>query len=202
MNKFFGDVMILGISGSPRKQTTNYVLSYALEKLENEGFKTEFFTVNGKKIEPCLHCDYCLKNKECIQKDGMDELYKLFPIVNGIIMASPMHNGGITAQLKAIMDRCRALYAVDTNILRNKIGMSIAVGGDRSGGQELAIQQINTFYILNGIIPVGGGMFGANLGACFWSQDSLDSIKKDVEGFKTLERTLNCFIKTYNHYIK
>jgi len=42
--------------------------------------------------------------------------------------------------------------------------MAIAVGGDRIGGQELAIQQIITFYILNGIIPVSGGSFGANLG--------------------------------------
>ncbi|MDR2874029.1 MAG: flavodoxin family protein [Methanobrevibacter sp.] len=195
-------MMILGISGSPRNQTTNYVLNNALEKLEAEGFKTVLFSVNGKKIGPCLHCDYCLENKECIQKDDMSELYKLLPIVRGIIMASPMHNGGISAQLKAVMDRCRALYAIDTNILGNKIGMSIALGGDRSGGQELAIQQINTFYIINGIIPVGGGMFGANLGACFWSQDSLDGIKKDDEGFKSLERTLNCFIKAYYQYMK
>lgn len=36
------------------------------------------------------------------------------------------------------MDRTRALEAVDYNILRGKIGMSIAVGGDRTGGQDFA----------------------------------------------------------------
>jgi multimeric flavodoxin WrbA len=194
--------MILGICGSPREQTTQYVLKHALEELEKEGFETKFFSVKSKKIAPCLHCDYCLTNKECIQKDDMTTVYELLQKADGIIMASPMHFGGITAQLKAIMDRCQALLAIDINILRGKVGMSIAVGGDRSGGQELAIQQINTYYILNGIIPVGGGSFGANLGACFWSQDTLEGIKEDEYGFKTLKKTLKNFIHTNNQIIK
>ncbi|MDR2623943.1 MAG: flavodoxin family protein [Methanobrevibacter sp.] len=194
--------MILGICGSPRRQSTEYVLKYALGELEREGFKSESFFVSGKKIAPCLHCDYCLKNKECIQKDDMFEVYDSIKCSDGIIMASPIHNGGITAQLKAVMDRCRALYAIDMNILRGKIGMSITVGGDRIGGQELAIQEINTFYILNGIIPVGGGMFGANLGPCFWSQDSVEKIKKDEYGFEALNKTLKFFIQTYNQVNK
>jgi multimeric flavodoxin WrbA len=194
--------LILGICGSPRKQATDYVLHFALESLEEEGFETEFFGVRGKKIAPCIHCDYCLKKKECVQKDDMQDLYELLQKADGIIIASPMYNGGISAQIKAIMDRCRALGAIDINSLRGKIGMSITVGGDRSGGQELAIQQINTYYILNGIIPVGGGAFGANLGPCFWSQDTLDGVKKDEYGFKTLKKTLKYFVDTYKKVIK
>jgi multimeric flavodoxin WrbA len=78
--------------------------------------------------------------------------------------------------------------------------MSIAVGGDRAGGQELAIQQINTFYIIRGIIPVGGGSYGANLGACFFSKDSLDGIKNDEYGFKSLDKTLKNFIDFLRKY--
>ena len=55
--------MILGICGSPRDQTTNYVLNIALSKLKNNSFKTIDFEVRGKDIHPCQHCDYCLKNK-------------------------------------------------------------------------------------------------------------------------------------------
>jgi len=91
------------------------------------------------------------------------------------------------------MDRTRALGAVDYNFLRNKVGMAISVGGDRSGGQELAIQQIFTYYILTGMIPVGGGAFGANLGANFWSQDTLDGVKQDEEGFRGLRKTVKRF---------
>jgi multimeric flavodoxin WrbA len=190
--------MILGICGSPRKQSTEYILKYALGELEKKGFQVKYFSVSGKKIAPCLHCNYCLENKVCIQKDDMFEIYDSIKNSDGMIMASPVHNGGITAQLKAVMDRCRSLYAIDINILRGKVGMSVAVGGDRVGGQELSIQEINTFYILNGIIPVGGGMFGANLGPCFWSQDSVEDVKNDKYGFEALDKTLKFFIQTYN----
>ncbi len=185
--------MIVGICGSPRKQSTEYVLREALNMLEKKGFQTEFFTVRGKQIGFCTHCDYCLENKECNIMDDMNELYPLLKKAEGIIIATPVYNGGISAQTKAVIDRCRALAAADRNIFRYKVGMAMAVGGDRIGGQELAIQQILTFYMLNGIIPVSGGPFGANLGATFWSRDTLGGVKKDEEGFRSLRKTVRKF---------
>jgi multimeric flavodoxin WrbA len=185
--------MIVGICGSPREQATEYVLREALDMLEKLGFKTEFFTVRGKKIGFCTHCDHCLKHKDCIIVDDMSSLYSLLKDSEGIIIATPVYTGGISAQTKAVMDRCRALVAADKNFFRYKVGMAIAVGGDRIGGQELAIQQIITFYILNGIIPVSGGSFGANLGATFWSKDTLEGVKKDEEGFRSLRKTIKKF---------
>ena len=186
---------VIGICGSPRKQATEYVLKKALDILEDAGYETEFFTVRGKDLSPCKHCDYCLKKKECITKDDMYTLYDLLPRTKGIIMATPVYNGGLSAQTKIIIDRCRALHMKDYDILRGKTGMAIAVGGDRAGGQELAIQQIHTFYIANGVIPVSGGAFGANLVACFWSKDTLEGVKKDKEGFRSLQKTLKMFIR-------
>jgi len=185
--------MILGICGSPRQKTTEYILKEALSLLEKAGFKTEFFTVRGKDVKFCNHCDYCIKNYECIIKDDIQVLYPLLREANGIIMATPVYNGGVTAQLKAVMDRSRALAASNPEVFKYKIGMAIAVGGDRIGGQELAIQQITTFYILNGMIPVSGGPFGANLGATFWSKDTLEDAMRDKEGFRNLRKTLKRF---------
>jgi multimeric flavodoxin WrbA len=187
--------VIVGICGSPRKQATDYVLNEALKILEKRGFETQFFGVRGKDISPCRHCDYCLRKKECVMKDDMYEVYDLLKDAEGIVIASPMYNGGISAQTKAVMDRCRALGAADYDSLRYKVGMGISVGGDRAGGQELALQQIHTFYILNGIIPISGGSFGANLGANFWSKDTLDGVKADKDGFKSLKKTINMFVK-------
>ncbi len=187
--------MIVGICGSPRKQATEYVLREALNMLEKMGFETQFFTVRGKKIGFCRHCDHCLKNKECAVKDDMYELYPLLKDAEGIVIATPVYNGGVSAQTKAVMDRCRALGAADRDFFRYKVGMAIAVGGDRIGGQEVAIQQILTFYILNGIIPVSGGSFGANLGATFWSKDTLEGVKEDEEGFRSLKKTVKKFAR-------
>jgi len=185
--------MIVGICGSPRKQATEYVLREALRILERMGFETVFFTVRGKNIGFCRHCDHCLEHHECIIMDSMYELYPLLNDSKGIIIATPVYNGGISAQTKAVMDRCRALLAADRDFFRCKVGMAIAVGGDRIGGQELAIQQIISFYTLNGIIPISGGSFGANLGATFWSKDTLKGVKKDEEGFRSLRKTVRKF---------
>jgi multimeric flavodoxin WrbA len=190
--------MILGICGSPRKQATELVLTEALRILEEMGFKTELFTVRGKNIGFCQHCDYCLRKKECKLKDDMFMLYPLLKEAKGLILATPVYNGGVSGQIKVIMDRCRALLVAHPDALRRKVGMAIAVGGDRMGGQELAIQQIMTFYLLNGTIPVSGGSFGANLGATFWSKDSLKETKLDQEGFRSLRKTVKRFAELLN----
>jgi len=185
--------LIVGISGSPRNQATEHVLKEALKMLETAGFKTRFFTVRDKDISFCTHCDYCLKNKGCVFKDDMNEAYDLFEKADGIVFATPVYNGGVSAQTKTVIDRCRALVAADKNFFKHKVGMAIAVGGDRNGGQEQAIQQILTFYILNGMIPISGGFFGANLGATFWSKDTLKDVKEDEEGFRSLKKTVKRF---------
>ena len=186
-------MLIVGFCGSPREQATDYVLKIALEELKKQGFETVFFTVKGKTINYCIHCDYCLENKVCIFKDDMQEVYSLLKKANGIIFATPVYNVGVSAQTKAIMDRCRAAAAGEKNFFKNKIGIGIALGGDRIGGQEAALTQIITFYILNAIQPVSGGYFGSNLGATFWTKDTLEGVKKDLEGFRSLKKTLKKF---------
>lgn len=190
--------MIVGICGSPRNGATEYVLREALATLELKELPTAFFTVRDKNIGFCRHCDHCLEYKECIINDDMKIVYSLLKQAEGIIIATPVYNGGVSAQIKALLDRCRALLAAEPNVFKNKIGMAIAVGGDRIGGQEPAIQQIHTFYILNGAIPVSGGPFGANLGANFWSRDTLKGVKEDKEGFRSLKKTIKRFTEALN----
>ena len=188
--------MILGISGSPRNMATEHILGMALKMLEEKGYETELFAMRGKNISPCRHCDYCLKNKECIVKDDMYQLYPLIREAEGFVLATPVYNGSMSAQMKIAIDRTRATLAAEPRSLRRKPGMAIAVGGDRMGGQELAVQQIHTFYILNGMIPVSGGFFGANLGATFWSHDTLEEAEKDEEEFRSLRKTTRRFAET------
>lgn len=192
---------VFGICASPRKSTTEHVLNEALDILQGHDFETEKFNCQGKDLKPCMHCDYCIENKECIIKDDMVEVYKNLREADGIILATPVQSGSVSAQLSIIMDRTRALEAVDYNLLRGKIGMSIAVGGDRTGGQDFAHLSNITYFMIHGIIPVSGGPFGSNLGASFWSQDSIDEIKKDEYGMESLNRTLHEFENFLNKYI-
>ena len=195
-------MIIVGICGSPRQQATEHILKEALQKLAEQGFKTRFFTVRGKNISFCTHCDHCLEHKECVFKDDMQEVYTLLKEAKGIIFATPVYNGGVSAQTKAVMDRCRAVVAGDCKFFKYKVGMGIALGGDRIGGQEAALQQIHMFYVLNGMVPVSGGFFGANLGATFWTKDTLEGVKQDEEGFRSLKKTVKKFAAFLKKYEK
>jgi multimeric flavodoxin WrbA len=187
--------MILGVSGSPRNRATEYVLRQALNQLNLAGYETTFWGGRGKTFGFCNHCDYCLKGEGCVIDDDIQELYTLLEQADAYVFATPVYNGSVSGQLKAVMDRTRALFASNSKVLRYKPGFAIAVGGDRAGGQEHAIQQLLNYYTMSGAVPVSGGFFGANLGASFWSKDTLKGVKEDEEGFRTLDKSLKRLIK-------
>ncbi|MDR0372087.1 MAG: flavodoxin family protein [Nitrososphaerota archaeon] len=191
-------MLIVGVSGSPRNQATEYALTQALETLKEQGFETKLWTVRAKSIKYCVHCNFCLTNKVCAFQDDLKELYDSFAAANGLIFATPVYLGGISAQLKTVLDRTRSLVAADKNFFNGKVGMGITVGGDRTGGQELAQLQLHTFYLIYGMISVGGGPFGANLGANLWSKDTLEGVKLDAEGMHELKKTT----KRFGEYIE
>ncbi|MFX1365653.1 MAG: flavodoxin family protein [Promethearchaeota archaeon] len=185
--------LLLGICGSPRKQGTEYAIQYALNYAANKfGFETEFWSVRNKKINFCLHCDYCIREKKgCINKDDMEELYSKLEEAKFYLFGTPIFQGNLSGQLKTVIDRCRALVAKNSNVFKDKIGAALALGGDRSGGQEIAIRSILDFYLQNHIITVSGGAFGANLGASLWSQDmGKKGIEMDEEGLRTIRKVI------------
>lgn len=185
--------LLLGVCGSPRNQGTEYAVRYALNfAAESFGFETEFWTVRGKEINFCKNCDYCIRNKNgCVQKDSMEELYPNLEAARFILFGTPVYQGNLSAQLKAVMDRCRALIAKNPYVFLNKIGIALAVGGDRSGGQEPSIRTILDFYLQNGFFTVSGGAFGANLGACLWTKDQgKEGVEKDEEGLRSIRKVI------------
>ncbi len=185
--------LLLGICGSPRKQGTAYAVEYALtyasEKFE---FDTEFWTVRGKEIKYCTHCDYCIREKKgCINEDDVQKLYHMLEEAKFLLIGTPVFQGNLSGQLKTILDRCRGLVAKNPNVFKGKYGIALAVGGDRSGGQEIAIRSVLDFYQQNHIISVSGGAFGANLGASLWSRDNgKEGVQKDQEGLKTIRKVI------------
>jgi multimeric flavodoxin WrbA len=184
---------LLGICGSPRNQGTEFAVNYALNHAtEKYGFKTEFWTVRGKQIKYCIHCDYCIREKKgCVHKDDLQELYIKVENAKFLLFGTPVFQGNLSGQLKTVMDRFRALVAMNPSVFKNKIGMALAVGGDRNGGQEIAIRSILDFYQQNHIISVSGGAFGANLGASLWSNDrGKEGVENDEEGLRAIRKVI------------
>lgn len=191
-------IRLFGISGSPRKGATHYIVQEALRYAkEKHGAETEYFSAMGKKLNFCIHCDYCIREKKgCIHDDDMHDVYLKLKWADALIIGTPVYQGMVSGQTKVIIDRCRAIAAQNPEFILNKPGAALAVGGDRIGGQEPSMQAILNFYIINEAIPVGGGSFGANLGGAFWSKDKgADGAKEDKEGSKSMQKTVNRLIK-------
>jgi multimeric flavodoxin WrbA len=175
-------IRLLGISGSPRKKSTDYIVNEALRfAQEKYGAEVEYFSARGKEMKFCIHCDHCVRKKEgCIHKDDLVDLYDKMLWADAWIIGTPVYQGTLSAQTKTIMDRCRAVVARNPKSFMNKVGAAAAVGGDRIGGQEPAIQNILNFYVISEMIPVAGGSFGSNLGGTFWSQDRVQKVLQKI----------------------
>ena len=192
-------IKLFGISGSPRIAATDWIIKEALRYAEEKwNAKTRYFSVRGKKLNFCLHCDHCIKEGSCIHDDAMKDIYSGFEWADAILIGTPVYQGTLSGQAKVVLDRMRAFAASNPHGLRGKIGAAVADGGDRIGGQELAIRAITDFYVINEMVPVGGGSFGANLGATFWSKDKgADGVKADKEGLKSLYKTVDRLVDVW-----
>ena len=191
-------IKLLGISGSPRLQSTDFVVREALSYArDHHGADVDYFSVHRKSIAFCTHCDYCVKKKRgCYFKDDMLEVYPKMQWADAWVLGSPSYQGQISGQLKAVLDRCRALAAEDPRVFYNKVGAGICVGGDRNGGQEPALHSMIDFYLINEMIPVGGGSFGANLGGALWSKDKgKEGAKADEEGLAAVRRVVDRLVE-------
>jgi multimeric flavodoxin WrbA len=99
---------VLILIGSPRKKGSTAVLSAeAARALNEQGVETETVFLNDLKIKGCQACYWCKKNDvaDCAVKDDMQTLHQLMKECDGMIVASPIYFGGVTAQTKAWLDR-------------------------------------------------------------------------------------------------
>ena len=97
---------ILIISGSPRKGGNTELLAEAFAKGAAEHHQVEIVSVRDYKVNPCLGCNACFKtNGICAQKDDMPVIYEKMSQADMLVIASPVYFYGLSAQLKAVIDR-------------------------------------------------------------------------------------------------
>src|SRR6056297_1780827 len=183
-----GMAIILGISGSPRKGATDFAVREALKEAEKiPEIETRYWTVRGKKIGYCVHCDACIRNKSmCIIKDDLQELEELVLQADGFIIGSPVYDMNVSAQLAAVFNRLRPMYLVHPGHLQNKVGAALSTGGTRHGGQETTNLAIINYYLMHEML-VSGGLGGCYNGGTVWSKDNKkQGVLDDETGLDTI----------------
>lgn len=97
---------ILILSGSPRKGGNTELLAEAFAKGASAQHHVEIVSVRDYKVNPCLGCNACFKTDGvCAQKDDMSLIYEKMSQADMLVIASPVYFYGISAQLKAVIDR-------------------------------------------------------------------------------------------------
>ena len=99
---------ILILSGSPRKNGNTDLLVEAFSKGASEKHHVEVVSVHDFKVNPCMGCNACFTSEGnvCVQKDDMSLIYGKLSNADMLVIASPVYFYGLSAQLKAVIDRC------------------------------------------------------------------------------------------------
>ena len=180
-------IKIVGICGS-RVEAGN-VEAYLKDALAHaagrDGVETELINLVGKKIGPCLHCNWCLRKqteeKYCVQDDDMGEMYPKLLAADGIVVASPVHFGRLSGLTADMTDRTRAF--IHGNLykfpLKNKVGGAMAVSFFRGGGLETTLFSLDLFFLTHQMIVANSGLSQMGAGACS-SREGKGGFEKDI----------------------
>lgn len=160
-------LMVLGIAGSPRRGgNTDLLLNEVLQGAARQGARVKTIVLNDLQITPCQHCDACHARGICRIPDDMQMVYRELEAADCIVLASPIHFMGLTAQMKAMIDRCQALWARKYVLkqpplpVKERKGLFIAVGGMRLAGLfEPALATVKALFRVLNITYAGELLF-------------------------------------------
>ena len=107
------------IQASPHgmKGYTGRLLKPLLASVKELGFETDLFSFDSLTVLPCKGCvEICHGKGVCHLQDDCEKILQSMLVADGIVFAVPNYMFGVTAQLKALLDRlsftlhCMRLY--------------------------------------------------------------------------------------------
>jgi multimeric flavodoxin WrbA len=117
---------IVVLVGSMRKHgNTEMLVSDFVKGAKENGNEVSVISVADYHIMPCTGCNACRKrvNKDCMIKDDMQTIFPILREADIIVIASPVYFYGLSARLKAIIDR---LHQPARNALKvKKLGLML-----------------------------------------------------------------------------
>ena len=106
---------VVALSGSPRPgSNTDLLVEAALLGAREAGAETLHLAARDLKLIACQACgpDPTGGQGYCIYHDDMDRVYEALERATGVLVVSPVYFSGLSAQLKAVIDRCNCVTPV------------------------------------------------------------------------------------------
>lgn len=109
---------IVVLVGSVRKGGNTELLAQSFVNGAVKNNDVEVVSVADYHVNPCIGCNSCFKREgnKCFQEDDMIKIYEKLESADMLVIASPVYFYGISAQLKAVIDRLHTPMRNNFNI--------------------------------------------------------------------------------------
>ncbi len=109
---------ILVLTGSPREHgNSNTLAEHFIKGAREAGHTVDRFDAALKNVHPCVACNSCGMDGPCVFDDDFSFVRERVIAADLVAFVTPMYYFGISAQLKAVIDR---FYAINGSIHRPK----------------------------------------------------------------------------------
>jgi multimeric flavodoxin WrbA len=123
-------------------------------------------SLNSLNIKPCQDCGGCVKTGVCIQKDAMTDIFAAIRETDRIIFASPIFFYSLSAQAKAMVDRCQSFWC-EKYLLKRTIpagphgrkGLLLLVGGMKKDDGRVCAEAVAKGFFRTCSVPVHETLF-------------------------------------------
>lgn len=118
---------IVVLVGSMRRNGNTRILAESFAKGAGKNNEVEIISVADHDVQPCIGCNRCYASEgnRCFRDDGMTYIYDRLSGADVAVIASPIYFYGLSAQIKAVIDR---LHAPVRNTFRIKKLALLLVG--------------------------------------------------------------------------
>jgi multimeric flavodoxin WrbA len=160
------EMKVVAFNGSPRKDgNTAALLRKVLSPVARAGIDTELVQVGGLPVRGCAACYHCFqaKDRRCaIQNDIVNACIEKMLAADGIVMGSPTYFAGMTAEMKALVDRAGLVSVANGRLFSRKIGAAVTV--NRRGGAVNVVDGINHMFLMSRMIVPGSTYWNFGVG--------------------------------------
>ena len=172
----------VAFNGSSRKDgNTAILLNTVLEELKREGIETELVQLSGKSLQGCVACYKCFENKDgrcAVQKDEMNVYIEKMQGAEGILLGSPTYFSDVSANMKALIERCGMVARANSDMLRRKVGAGVVAV--RRAGAVHVFSSLNFFFLIGQMIIPGSSYWNIAIGR------QPGEVMNDNEGMQTM----------------
>ena len=175
---------VVAFNGSARLDgNTAILLKTALGELERESIQTELIQLAKEQLPGCGACYRCFKQKDercSVDTDPVNDYIAKMAAADGILLGSPVYFADITANMKALIERCGMVGRANGDLYQRKVGAGVVAV--RRGGAIHAFNSLNHFFTIGQMVIVGSSYWNIGIGR------EPGAVSSDEEGMKTMRQ--------------